>query len=70
MQEVFLRFFQNSYESRQDDKPLLISINLESRSQRTLVRITDNGMGVDKSIRLTLWKDFVTTKSKKVQDWD
>ena len=60
---VFSNLIKNGIQSIPDDRDGLIVIKLEVRSDRVVVSISDNGSGIPKELRKSLFTPNFTTKS-------
>ncbi|TDO77293.1 histidine kinase/DNA gyrase B/HSP90-like ATPase [Flavobacterium chryseum] len=64
MEQVFINLFTNSINALKDTEEKQILISAEVKENRTFIKITDNGNGIEKEIENKIFLPFFTTRNE------
>ncbi|CDN51612.1 sensor histidine kinase [Neorhizobium galegae] len=64
LEQVLINLFQNALEALEGRIDASVNVSVETLSDEIVIRVSDNGPGIDPSIRSSLFSPFNTSKEK------
>lgn len=64
LEQVLINLFQNALEALEGRTDASVNVSVETLSDEVVIRVSDNGPGIDPAIRSSLFSPFNTSKEK------